>query len=299
MSEPLFTVRMLSESLCVPITAVRLWLRSGLLRPSKSVGRLAYFDAGQFQNAKVFAKLYQAGVKAGAVVAKIGNLRRFLPESSVPVHELSIEIIGRELYFRRDGVLHDSTGQRFFAFEPEEESGEQLSETIRFDEADTSFAFLDEAMLPLVPDLAQLCDSAWELEEAGRFEEALALYRAALAVGGPDANISFQIAELLYRQGELAAARERYFMAIEQEEDFVEARANLGCVLAELGAAELAISAFEGALKLHPEYADVHYHLGKTLLQLGRTGEGEYHLGLFNKLMPESPWNEPSSAHGD
>ena len=35
-------------------------------------------------------------------------------------------------------------------------------------------------------------------------------------------------------------------MAIELDEDYVEARANLGCVLAEWGQRELAIAAFEG-----------------------------------------------------
>jgi hypothetical protein len=47
-------------------------------------------------------------------------------------------------------------------------------------------------------------------------------------------------------------------MALELEEDFVEARANLGCVLAESGELELAVAAFRGALSLHPQYADVH-----------------------------------------
>ena len=75
----------------------------------------------------------------------------------------------------------------------------------------------------------------------------------------------FQLAELLYRIGDLHAARERYYMAIELDEDYVEARANLGCVLVELGQRDLAIAAFEGALSLHADYADVHYHLARTL----------------------------------
>ena len=41
-------------------------------------------------------------------------------------------------------------------------------------------------------------------------------------------EVSFQLAELLYWLGDISAARERYFMTIELDEHFVEARANLG-----------------------------------------------------------------------
>ncbi len=54
-------------------------------------------------------------------------------------------------------------------------------------------------------------------------------------------------------------------MAIELDEDFVEARSNLGCVLEEQGETALAEAAFRGALEYHPDYADAHYHLAKLL----------------------------------
>ena len=40
---------------------------------------------------------------------------------------------------------------------------------------------------------------------------------------------------MLYRAGDLPAARERYYAALELDEEYVEARATLGCVLAETG----------------------------------------------------------------
>jgi Tfp pilus assembly protein PilF len=52
-------------------------------------------------------------------------------------------------------------------------------------------------------------------------------------------------------------------MAVELDEDFVEARCNLGCLLAEEGERELAVAALEGALAHHPGYADAHYHLAR------------------------------------
>jgi tetratricopeptide (TPR) repeat protein len=85
-------------------------------------------------------------------------------------------------------------------------------------------------------------------------------------------------------------------MAIELDEDYVEARANLGCVLAETGQQELALAAFEGALRYHPDYADVHYHLARTLDQLGRRDQAEEHWRAFLVHAPDSPWAEEARS---
>jgi tetratricopeptide (TPR) repeat protein len=118
------------------------------------------------------------------------------------------------------------------------------------------------------------------------------MYRVALVAAGPRAEVCFRLAELLYLSGDVAAARERYSMAIELDEDYVEARANLGCVLAETGKAELAVAAFQGALRSHPDYPDVHYHLARILDDLGRDAEATVHWQRFLELTPDSPWAE-------
>ncbi len=113
-----------------------------------------------------------------------------------------------------------------------------------------------------------------------------------MAAAGPTAEACFRLAELLYQRGDLPAARERYYVAIELDEDYVEARANLGCVLAETGELELAVAAFEGALRYHDEYPDVHYHLARTLDELGRASDADLHWAAFLELAPDSPWAE-------
>ena len=138
----------------------------------------------------------------------------------------------------------------------------------------------------------QMCRLAAELEEDGQLAAAAEMYRAAMAAAGPKAEICFQVAELLYRQGDVGGARERYYMAIELDEDYVEARANLGCVLAETGQRELAVAAFEGALRYHPDYADVHYHLARTLDEMHEGPRAEEHWRAFVAQAPDSPWAE-------
>ena len=76
---------------------------------------------------------------------------------------------------------------------------------------------------------------AAELEGNGQLQQATEVYRAILFSGESTAEDHFALAELLYLGNDLSAARERYYVAIELDEDFVEARSNLGCVLAEQG----------------------------------------------------------------
>ena len=72
----------------------------------------------------------------------------------------------------------------------------------------------------------------------------------------------------------------------------VEARANLGCVLAECGQIDLAIAAFEGALDQYPDYADVHFHLARVLDDANEVGKAVEHWQRFIELAPASPWAE-------
>jgi len=137
---------------------------------------------------------------------------------------------------------------------------------------------------------ASLCQLAMALEDEERLAEAADAYRAAMAAGGPTAEMCFRLAEVLYRMGCLEAACERYYVTLELDEEFVEARANLGCVLAESGRLELAAAAFEGALRFHPDYADAHYHLAQVLNELGRDEEAQTHYRRFLELAPASPW---------
>jgi tetratricopeptide (TPR) repeat protein len=57
-----------------------------------------------------------------------------------------------------------------------------------------------------------------------------------------------------------------------------------------MGQCDLAVSAFQGALEYHSDYPDVHYHLARTLDELGRGDEAEGHWREFLELAPDSPW---------
>lgn len=118
--------------------------------------------------------------------------------------------------------------------------------------------------------VVRLCESAWNLEREGYWEEAARLYRGALLAGGLDAGVCFRLGKLLYLLGDFAAARERFYATLELDEDFVDARFELAKTLVALGEFDDAVAAFEGALAERPDAPNVRFELGKLYLRLGR-----------------------------
>jgi len=285
----LYTPAMLAELLGVPVAVVRRWQRRGLIVPAKEVHRLAYFDFCEVAAARRLAELLAAGVSPRAIERKLKVLRDVLPGVDRPLAQLSIIIEGKQILLRQGDGLVEPGGQLRFDFDASDlpeppPATPDVEDVLPMNEAPPVHSPQDMAVL------------AAELEEAGRLGEAAEMYRAAMAAGGPTAEWCFHLAELLYRLGQTDAARERYYMAIELDEDFVEARANLGCVLAESGELELAAAALSGALTHYPDYPDAQYHLARTLDRLGRADEAREHWQAFLRLASDSPWADEARA---
>ena len=268
----LFTPAMLADLLSVPVATIRRWHRRGLIQPRQTVHRLPYFAFEEIAVARRLLELQASGASLAEIERQIHGLDERWPDAA-PLVE------GRKLLVRRGDAILQADGQQRFDFAEAADSGGVETIQIRGNQA-------------AQPSAEQLVAQAEEREEAGDDAGAVDLYRSALVAGGANAQVCFQLAECLYRLGDLSAARERYSMAIELEEGFLEARANLGCVLAELGETELAIAALEGALALHGDFADAHYHLARLLAAAGREDDALHHRQRFQELAPASPWTQ-------
>lgn len=272
----LYTPAMLAELLKIPVATIRRWRRRGLIAPVREVFKLPYFDFQEVANARRLAQLLSHGVSPAALEKKLEELARFTPKAERSLAQLSVIWEGREILLREDGGLIDSAGQR----------------RIDFEAADAP----PPATEPQIEDVGQpssaeeLLLAANNFEDADLLQEAAECYRAALAAGGPAADVCFQLADVLYRLGETEAARERFFMTLELDENFVEARVSLGCVLHEQGRLELAAAAFEGALDLYADYPDAHYHLARILDEMEQFDAAVAHWKQFLDLAPDSPW---------
>jgi tetratricopeptide (TPR) repeat protein len=292
----LYTPAMLAELVRVPISAIRNWHRRGTLQAAREVGRLPYFDFTEVRVARKLAQLLAAGCSLATVNRRLTDLARSLPELPRPLADPAVVVEGRHVFIRRGENMATPSGQLVIDFdsvgsEEADDAGSSSPVAIPFAVGDSLRSATRSAPRGGHPLVAEdLRSVAAELESKGREDQAIDVYRAILVSGQSTPDDHFALAELLYRAGDLSASRERYYVAIELDEDFVEARSNLGCVLAEQGDMALAEAAFRGALEFHPEYADAHYHLARLLDRANRATEAARHWQLFMNLAPASPW---------
>jgi tetratricopeptide (TPR) repeat protein len=293
----LYTPGMLAELLRVSPATVRRWLRSGALRAARRVQRLPYFDFEEVAVARRLAQLLHAGCTLRTIDRRLAELARRAPHLERPWADPAVVVEGRRLYLRRGDDLAEPGGQLLLDFD--------AAPVARGDETERTTVismFAERRPGPPVDPppsdqasiAARLADQwqqeALDWEDEGRLDRAAESYRTLLMAVGPRADVQFALADVLYRAGDLPAARERYYAALELDEEYVEARASLGCVLAELGELELAAATLEGALVFHAEFADVHFHLAHVLERLGRDEAAVEHYRTFLALAPESPW---------
>lgn len=280
----LYTPAMLASLLSVPISTIRRWHRRGLITPTKQAQKLPYFDFQEVASARRLAQLIESGETPQTIEKKLLRLKELYPALGRPLSQLSVIIEGRHVLLRQGGGLIEPNGQRRIDFDLLDESSGDLTSVVTFDDA-ADRRSIDQLTTP-----AEFVQLAISFEDEDDPESAIEVYRAMALAFGPTADTNFRIAELLYQLHQLAAARERYYMAVEMDESFVEARASLGCVLVELDEKELALSAFHGALQHHADYPDVHFHLARLLDELDQEETAEKHWEAFLQLAPKSPW---------
>jgi tetratricopeptide (TPR) repeat protein len=291
----LYTVAMMADVLRVPRAAVRHWLRGGLLEPARRSGSIEWFEFPQLVVGRQLGRLLEAGFSLRDIDTKLAGLA---PGGAAEAARMAERIVadGRRLSILHNDRLVGAGGQLQLGFythgltpadatpaSPPSVATVSITASLDADEA-----LPDDPRDPAC--VADLLDLAADLEAAGAVSEAAEALRAVLQAQGPTAQVVFMLAELLYRAGDLTAARERYYAAVELDADHLEARSSLGCVLAELGEHELALAALDGVLRQQPDYADAHWHMASVLHDVGQKLDSQRHLRTFLALAPESPW---------
>jgi tetratricopeptide (TPR) repeat protein len=285
----LYTPAMMAEMLEVSVRAIRLWQRSGLIQPITVVMKIPYFDYSVLSTAKTFSQWIRQGLTPQSIVRQVTALCELSGASASSSSELPITLQGKRLVLTQGALLLEASGQLQLGFDEADEEN--------FGPVTLKFNPLPVVESHSFETLRGMLEAAISAEETEDLDAAIGWYRTALAAFGPNADVCFQLAEVLYRSADLAGARERYYCAIELDPELVEARANLGCVLAECSQHELAIAAFEGALKQYADYADVHFHLARVLEEMDQIDDARVHWQRFVELAPASPWADEAIQH--
>ncbi len=275
----LFTSEQMSRILRVPRAEIREWIRAGLIRPEKTVRRLAYFDFAQVASAKVLSRLREQGVSADRVQRSLKQLKRWCPKAATSLAQIGIIEEGGHLLVRLEtGKLADTKGQLYFDFkEPKAEPEDSPR----------------DPSLPRVVNGAAIEDwleEAVQMERRGELEQAAEAYHRAMLQHGPIAEMCFNLGNVLYAMNRHEASAERFMQAVEMDPEYVEAWNNLGNVLTEMKRYSDAIQSFERALLLEPGYADAHFNLGGCLKEVGDVDGARRHWQEYLSQDPHSSW---------
>jgi tetratricopeptide (TPR) repeat protein len=264
----MYTTEQLARILRVPVATVRAWVRHGLIRPARSIGRLAWFEFQQVAQARDLCELASRGVSAARIKKSLEQVAAWTGRGEGALTLL--ESLGQGVFVRLgDGRLAEPTGQLVLGFEPEP--------------------------APLPPPPAPADASAWfergvNAEDLGRLDEAVLAYRQAERAGGPRAEIAFNLGNVLYARGERASAAHCFQQAVRLEPDYVEAWNNLGNVASELGQVEQAAEAYRHALAIAPDYSDAHYNFAELCFSLGDLDLARRHFRTYLAQDPGSEW---------
>lgn len=125
------------------------------------------------------------------------------------------------------------------------------------------------------------------LFRAGRDAEAIAQYRASLAIEPGDQGTRSNLGNALARAGRTAEAIEQYEAAVRIQPDFAPALYNLGRAQYGQGQFERAVASFEAVIRIQPDYAEAYDGLGKALA--GIPGRGEEALERMRQALRLKP----------
>jgi tetratricopeptide (TPR) repeat protein len=243
---------------------VRRFIQAKLIAPCEWRKDIPFFDFSDVRLLRDILAILDAGVRIETLRRSLQYLRYMLPRASSSLTALeALEVWGRRVVLRApDGGLWECSGQKLFDFEGAEAA----------------------TALPIPRDLF---DVAVRCEEAHDLAGAVSAYEELLQRDGPDAEVCFHLANVLYALQRLEEAAERFRQAVELEPEYPEAWNNLGNVLALVGRHADAIEAYERALELDPDWCDARYGLADVLEECGRTRDAALHWQMLLASKPD------------
>ncbi|MBZ5620283.1 MAG: tetratricopeptide repeat protein [Acidobacteriia bacterium] len=144
-------------------------------------------------------------------------------------------------------------------------------------------------------------DRAWELNQKGQYEAAIAAWRSALELNPDDARANNNLGFALARLGKLTEAIACWETALRANDQFREVRENLAQALENLGVAALqkgsvdeALPLLRRAAQLNPQDAANQYNLGLALLRKSSVDEA---IAQFQKALVLDP--RDAQTHND
>jgi tetratricopeptide (TPR) repeat protein len=270
----------LSRILGVAGARLRSWMTAGLIEPAEPGSLSPTFEYRQVRGIQSLMGMLTAGVSPQQIRRSLRQLHRWLPRSDAAADALArMESDGRRLLLSMpDGSPAEPSGQLLLDFDKEDMP---VALSLRQE----GMRYGDDLFLQGV-----------ECEEQGDFVAAAQFYRRSLEIEGPDPDVCFNLANVLYAAGRHEGAIERYRQVVEIDPGFPEAWCNLGNALAGSDRPREAIDALRTALVLDPGCVDAHYSLADLFDELGEHEEARRHFEAYLQVESAGEWAEHARA---
>lgn len=125
------------------------------------------------------------------------------------------------------------------------------------------------------------------LASAGRADDALAQYRAALRVDPDNPDAIINIGNIFRSRTRYDEAAKHYFTALRMKPDYAEAHYNLGLVFGQQNKKQVAATHYSQALMIQPDYAEPNNNLGLLFAEQGRYDEAFAH---YSRAVASNPY---------
>jgi tetratricopeptide (TPR) repeat protein len=129
---------------------------------------------------------------------------------------------------------------------------------------------------------------AGALKDQGRFEEAAARYREALASDPAHVSSRINLGAVLMALGQSDDAIRQFEAAVRLDPASAGGRYNLAFAFGAQGRLSEAARHYREAIRIRPDYAEAHNNLGQVLLATANVGEAVDHLREAARLLPGS-----------
>lgn len=245
------------------------WERAGLIAPSETY---SFQDLVQLRKLR---DLRLTRISAASIRASVSAMQKASGIAN-PLLEAGTERDGSRLAFRYSGALVDPIGgQMLFDFEHGSGVARDDGKRFRRDSEAESATFLD----------------AVQMEEAGRIDEAVAMYESILAEDAGHAPSAINLGTIYYHRHDFQRAEELYRRATVADPNYALAFFDLGNVLDELHRMGEAAEAYHAAIRLAPRYADAHYNLALAYERQADRRKALEHWTAYARLDTTGPWH--------
>lgn len=264
-----YGVRDVEKMLRLSRATIRALTAAGFVTPSRGPRNALRFSFQDLIVLRTAQSLAAADVPARRITRSLQALRRQLP-AAMPLSGLSVSAVGRQVVVRDAGTRrHVDSGQYLLAFEG--------------DPADGSLSVIERAPPAAAPAQEDWFARAAALERKDP-EAAIVAYGKAVAAAPQRLDARINLGRLLHEVGRHAEAERVYRDAIACGGRDPLLFYNLGVLLGDQQRAREAIEAYEAALRADPAMADGHYNVALLYQKGGRPKEALRHMSQYRRL---------------